>query len=238
MVKRIAQLLAVCGLAAAAVAPAYAGSSATSVATSATACVGKPYSYAGLQSGSDAFGVSGTLVPTAAPAVRDGHVGAWVGVGGTSAGPGGAAEWIQAGLAAFTDDAASHMYYEVTAPGASPTYHEIAATVRVGESHRFAILELSGRPTWWRVWVDGAAVNRPIHLPGSHGTWAPQAVAENWNGGSGTCNGYAYEFSNLALAKQGGGWQPFTSNYVFQDPGYKVVQGSQPTRFLATSSAD
>jgi len=236
--RRIAQVLALCSLAVAVVAPAHAGSAATSASTSATACIGKPYSYAGLQSGSDAHGVSGTLVSTAPPAVFDGHVGAWVGVGGTTAGPDGGAEWLQAGFAAFTDDTASHMYYEVTIPGSTPAYHELAASVRPGERHRFAVLEMSGRASWWRVWVDGAAVSPPIHLQGSHGTWAPQAVAENWNGGTGTCNGYAYEFSNLALAKQsGGGWQPFKASYVFQDPGYKVVRGSQPTRFLATSSA-
>jgi hypothetical protein len=78
-----------------------------------------------------------------------------------------------------------------------------------------------------------------IHLPGSHGAWAPQAVAENWNGGTGTCNAYAYEFSNLQLqASDGGTWQPFDASYVFQDPGYQVVrstQPTQPTRFLATS---
>ena len=238
MVKRIVQVLAVALLAVVAVAPARAGSAATSASTSATACIGKPYSYAGLQSGSQAHGVSGTLVPTSAPAVFDGHVGAWVGVGGTSAGSNGAAEWLQAGLAAFTSDTTSHMYYEVTIPGSAPTYHEIAASVQPGESHRFAVLEMTGRNSWWRVWVDGAAVSPPIHLAGSHGTWAPQAVAENWNGGTGTCNGYAYEFSNLALANQSGGaWQPFKSSYVFQDPGYKVVRGAQPTRFLATSSA-
>jgi hypothetical protein len=237
LVERIAQVLAVACIAVTAVAPAQAVRSATSSSTSATACINRPYSYAGLQSGSDAHGVSGTLVSTAPPAVFDGHVGAWVGVGGTSAGPNGVAEWLQAGFSAFTDDTTSHMYYEVTAAGSAPTYHEIAAIVRPGESHRFAVLELTGRPSWWRVWVDGAAVSPPIHLPGSHGTWAPQAVAENWNGGTGTCNGYAYEFSNLALMPQsGGGWQPFTASYVFQDPGYKVVR-SQPTRFLATSSA-
>ncbi len=78
----------------------------------------------------------------------------------------------------------------------------------------------------------------PIHLPGSHGTWAPQAVAENQTG-TGTCNGYAYEFSNLAVADSSGGtWRPFKTGYVFQDPGYRVVRGTGAgaSRFLATNA--
>ena len=239
MRKGVVPVLATLSLAVAAAAPAYAGSAATtaSVSASATACIGKPYSYAGLQGGSDARGVSATLDATAAPAVSSGHVGAWIGVGGTSAGPGGAAEWLQTGLSAFANDTTSHLYYEVTAPGsAAAAYHEVLASVAPGEQHRVAVLELSGRPSWWRVWVDGKAVSPPIDLPGSHGAWAPQAIAENWNGGTGTCNGYAYEFLNLRLQATTGAWQPFSASYTFQDPGYKIVQ-PQATRFLATSTA-
>ena len=52
-----------------------------------------------------------TLVPIQAPSVIDGHVGGWVGVGGTDAGPGGVAEWLQVGFAAFsgTDDTEPHV---------------------------------------------------------------------------------------------------------------------------------
>jgi hypothetical protein len=239
LLKRIAPVLVTLSLSLAVAGqavPAHAAGSAksASVAASATACIGRPYSYAGLQSASDASGVSAVLSPTSAPAVSDGHIGAWIGVGGVNAGPNGVAEWLQTGLAAFTDDRTSHLYYEVTVPGSPPAYHEVRATVAPGERHTFAVLEVPGRPSSWRVWVDGKAVSPAISLPGSHDAWAPQAVAENWNGGTGTCNGFAFEFSNLEVQGASGAWQPFTSDYTFEDPGYRVVR-AQPTRFLATS---
>jgi hypothetical protein len=203
-----------------------------------TACLTQAYSYAGVTSGSRANGVSATLVSTAAPKVTDGHVAGWIGIGGQSAGPDGSAEWLQAGFAAFTSDQTSRMYYEVVTPTSpnAATYHELRAHVAPGEKHRFALLEMGARKSWWRVWVDGRPVSPPIHLPGSHGAWYPQAVGENWNGGSGTCNRYAYEFSNLALAQTNGGrWRPFSSFSTFEDPGYRIVGGSTATRFLATS---
>jgi hypothetical protein len=202
-----------------------------------SACVGREFSYAGLQSKNTAGGVAATIAPTAAPFVSDGHVGGWIGVGGTDAGPRGVAEWIQVGLAAFTSDRASRMFYEVTVAGSEPRYVELAATVKRGEEHRFVLLELASRKSWWRVAVDGRPVSGPIHLPGSHGTWYPQAAGENWNGGTGTCNAYAYRFSNVRLTRRGGaGWQPVKSSYVFHDPGYRVVQTSRvPRSFIASS---
>jgi hypothetical protein len=198
------------------------------------ACVSREFSYAGLQSNVKARGVAATIAPTATPSVSDGHVGGWVGVGGTDAGPGGVAEWIQVGLAAFTSDQASRMYYEFTAAG-EPQYVELADSVTRGEKHRFLVLEMASRKSWWRVWVDGRPVSPPINLPGSHGAWYPQAMAENWNGGTGTCNGYAYSFSNVTLAQRTGGWQPLKSGYLFHDPGYRVVATSHvPRSFLAT----
>jgi hypothetical protein len=200
------------------------------------ACAAHPYSYAGLAANRKAHGVAGTLAAVSAPDVADGHVGGWVGVGGTAAGPGGGAEWLQTGFASFGSNQV-RMYYEVTVPGADPTYHELDPDVRPGVKHRFAVLETAGKDSWWRVWVDGKPVSPAIHLPGSHGAWYPQAVAENWNGSTGTCNGLAYRFENLALAETSGGkWRPFTSDYTFQDPGYRVVKTASPaTGFLALS---
>jgi len=57
--------------------------------TSATGCGVKAFSYAGLEADRKAHGVAARLSTTVAPAVSDGHVGGWIGVGGTSAGPGG-----------------------------------------------------------------------------------------------------------------------------------------------------
>jgi len=199
-------------------------------------CGVKTFSYAGLQSQTKAGGVSATLDSTKAPSVSDGHVGGWIGLGGTAAGPGGTPEWIQAGLAAFSSGQDSQMYYEVTVAGSEPRYVELDANVKPGVKHRFSVLELPGRNSWWRVWVDGRAVSPPIHLPGSHASWYPQAVAENWNGGTGACNGYGYRFSDISLAADDGAWRPLESSYVFQDAGYKVIPiSSTPRSFLATS---
>jgi hypothetical protein len=130
----------------------------------------------------------------------------------------------------------SHMYYEVSVAGTSPRYVELKSNVKPGETHRFSVLEVSGRASWWRVWIDSKPVSAPIHLPGSHRAWYPQAVAESWNGGTGACNGYGYRFSNIALAHGGGVWRPLESSYMFQDAGYRVVPiSSLPRSFLATS---
>jgi hypothetical protein len=214
-----------------AAAPAEGGSS------RAAGCGVETFSYAGVQANSKAHGVSAVLDTTAAPAVTDGHVGGWIGLGGTSAGPGGAAEWIQTGLAAFAADDTSSMYYEVTAAGSSPKYTELAANIRAGVSHHFAVLEMADRASWWRVWVDGKPVSPPIHLPGSHDRWYPQAVAENWNGGTGACNTYSYRFRDVALAYADGGvWRPLASGSVLQDPGYHVVPiSTTPRSFVAAS---
>ena len=176
------------------------------------------------------------MVSTAAPLVSDGHVGGWIGVGGTSAGPGGVAEWLQTGLAAFAGSQ-MEMYYEVTVPGARPRYVELRSAVAAGAANHFAIVEMAHRKSWWRVWVDNKPVSPPIHLPGSNGVWYPQAVAENWNGGEGACNAYAYRFTNVNLAaSEGGNWQPLQVGYEFHDPGYQVVPiTTAPRTFEATS---
>jgi hypothetical protein len=231
--RRLMPALGVCFLAFLVVNPAVGGS------TRASGCGVQQYAYAGLESGSKANGISATLATTVAPAVTDGHVGGWVGVGGINSGPNGSSEWLQAGLAAFTSDDTSEMYYEVTLPGARPRYVELGSDITPGISHHFSVLEMNRRPSWWRVWVDGRPVSPPIHLPDSHDRWFPQAVAENWNGDVGACNTFSYRFSNVALAHaQGGVWRPLASSYVFQDAGYHVVPiSTAPRTFLATSLA-
>jgi hypothetical protein len=233
MFIRTAQLVAVLCLAFLAASPAQGGSS------KANGCGVNPFSYAGLQSDIKAHGVSATLVPIKAPNVFDGHVGGWVGVGGTNAGPGGVAEWLQVGFAAFSgaNSRTSRMYYEVTVAGATPRYVELDPNVKPGDRHRVAVLEMRKRKSWWRVWVDSRPVSPPIHLPGSHGTWYPQAVAENWNGGTGTCNDFTYSFTDITLAHTNGGkWEPLKGSYIFEDPGYKVLRTSSgPRSFVAMS---
>lgn len=233
MLKHAIRLAAVFCLAFLAVSPAQGRSK------KASACAVSPYSYAGLQSDRKAHGVAATLTPVKAPLVSDGHVGGWVGVGGTEAGPGGVAEWIQVGFASFSglESRTSKLYYEVTIAGSTPKYVELDPSVKPGDAHRVSVLEMSHKKSWWRVWVDHKPVSPPIHLPGSHGAWYPQAVAENWNGGTGTCNTYAYRFSDVKLAKTNGGvWLSLKHRYLFEDAGYQVVQTSRvPSNFVATS---
>jgi hypothetical protein len=229
--KRTIALLSLLSLVLLAVAPAQGGGSGPG------ACGSAEYAYAGFQSEQKAHGVSAGIVALNAPTVTDGHVGGWIGVGGTDAGPGGAAEWLQVGLASFSPDPGVRMYYELTVPGRDTKYVELDADVARGEKHEVAILEMSKRNAWWRVWVDHKPASAPIFLPKSHGSWYPQAVAENWNGGTGTCNAYAYRFSNVRLAHaNGGSWKPLTDTYLFHDKGYRVVQTSRlPSSFVATS---
>lgn len=206
-------------------------------ASSAVACGVQSYSYAGVQASQTAEGVAATLVATEAPSVSEGHVGGWVGVGGPGAGPDGQSEWLQAGYASFPGSSAMQMYYEVTLPGSQPRYVELSASVPISAAHRFAVLEMVKRPDWWRVWVDGEPVSPPIHLPGSDGAWYPQAIGENWNGGAGACNAYAYRFTDVNLAEgEGFHWKPMTIGYEFQDPGYSVEPVSSVPRTFVTTS--
>ena len=204
--------------------------------SAATVCE-SDYSYAGVQGRQIASGVSAALTPVETPTVTDGHVGGWIGVGGADAGPGGAAEWLQVGLATFEQDRTSRLYYEVKVTGKEAKYVQLDSSVAPNETHRLAVVEVAGRTSWWRVRVDGRPASPAIHLPGSHGTWFPQALGESWNDGSGSCNAYSYRFSKVMLdAVNGGGWKPLERSSSVQDTGYKVVQTSSvPRSFVAAS---
>jgi len=200
-------------------------------------CGASSYAYAGLQADRRASGVAATLVPLETPSVSFGHVAGWIGVGGPASGPGGTDEWIQVGLDSIDNDQTSRMYYEVTVAGSRPKYVELDPSVPAGEKHHYAVLEMAKHKSWWRVWVDNKAVTAPIHLPGSHGKWSPQAVAENWNGNKGACNAYDYRFANVRLARQPGGvWRSLKSSYLFHDVGYQVVLTSKAPRSFEAAS--
>lgn len=193
-------------------------------ATAVEACGKAGYSYAGFQSAGAAHGVRATLAALASPQVRNGHVAAWVGVGGVGAGPTGRDQWLQVGLNAFPGTG-SNLYYEVSR-GGTPSYHELAAGVEAGTRHRVAVLEVAARPGWWRVWLDARPVSRPIYLPGSSGRFAPIATAEAWDGGTRVCNRFAYRFDRLAVAgNRGGTWRRFAWGQRFQDRGYRLTRG-------------
>jgi hypothetical protein len=197
-------------------------------------CGNAGYSYAGFQSANRGHGVKATLVALANPQVRNGHVAAWVGVGGAGLGPNGSDQWLQAGLSAF-HGTGSNLYYEVATGGGQPGYHEIDAHVAPGERQRVAVLEVATRPNWWRVWVNGKPVSPAIHLPGSSGRFQPIATAETWDGGTPVCNRFSYRFDELAVAgARGGGWQRFVQAHRFEDRGYRVTASA--SSFVAAVS--
>ena len=192
------------------------------------------YTYAGRLSATRAHGVRATLTALSRPQVAAGHVAAWVGVGGVGEGPNGSDSWIQIGLSAFPGSE-SRLYYEVTRPGAPPTYHEVDSGVDIGERLDVAVLEMGRRPNHWRVWVNGEPVSEPVHLPASSGRWRPIATAESWAGSGGACNSFSYRFGGVRVsAAAGGNWRSFVEGHRFLDSGYRLVD--RGNTFVATTS--
>ena len=188
----------------------------------------KGYAYAGVESVRVASGIRATITPLRAASVGAGHAAAWIGVGGPGEGPKGETVWLQAGVAALPN-APAMLYAEITRPGQSPVFLPLAREVPVGESHRLAVLEMAGRPGVWRIWVDGQPLTDPIALEGSHGLWKPIATAETWNGGTGSCNRFAFRFGGVAVAlSPGGSWRMLEPGFTFRDRGH-VVKQLRPT---------
>jgi hypothetical protein len=193
-------------------------------------CLGD-YTYAGVMGRNGVHGISARIAPLRAPDVAGGHVAAWVGIGGEGLGPGGATEWIQAGLSAFSNGRIE-LYYEVTLPGSEPRYVALGTGRK---AHTVAVIE-TARPDWWQVRVDGRPASRSFHLPASHGTFAPTATAESWDGGKGACNDFAYRFTRLTVSTTpGGAWRRPRRPRVIEDPGLRVVR--RPDGFEARAPA-
>lgn len=186
-------------------------------------CGESGYSYAGLLATGSAYGVAADVRALRPAQVVSGHVAAWVGVGGYGLGKHGTDAWLQAGLIT-KEGGAAVVYYEVTRPGYRPVLAELAPA-RADRTYRVAVLEVVGRPGWWRVWLDGRAVTPPISLPGSHGSWAPTATAESWDGGRRVCNRFAFGFAGVSVATSpGGSWRPLAHATVLASPGHRVVR--------------
>jgi hypothetical protein len=139
-------------------------------------------------------------------------------------------------MSAFQGDRTNHVYVEITLPRRQPLYFPIRTALPAGQQHRFAVLELAHRPGWWRAWLDGTPVSKPVYLPGSaDGTWGAQVEAESWNDQATACNLYAYAFRGVKIAAARGGlWKPLTRASVFQDAGYRLRRHSG-SDFLASS---
>jgi len=180
------------------------------------------YAYAGHQATRVSHGIRATITPTAAPTVLSGHVAGWIGVGGPGQGANGQTLWLQVGVASIPDTPMM-VYAEITRGGQDPVFVPLLQNVAVGESHRVAVLEIAGRPNWWRVWLDGKPVTDPILLENSTNRWRPIATAESWNGGRAVCNKFAFRFDGVGVAAAtGGSWRPFTPGFKFQDRGFGV----------------
>jgi len=202
------------------------------------ACRGGGYTYAGMNGDDPVAGVAARITLLSTFDVLDGHVAAYVGVGGAGEGLNGTNEWIQVGLSAFDGIVPGHrLYYEIAHANGTITYHEVLKRVTVGEMHRVAVYELANHRNWWRVQVDGRPVTRPILLPGSHHRWRPLVTGESWGSGAASCNAYAYRFERVRIARSPGGrWTPLASGTAFYDPGYSVARRT-PASFVASRSA-
>ena len=180
------------------------------------------YAYAGYQATTIAHGVRATITPTAAANVLSGHVAGWIGVGGPGQGMNGETLWLQVGVASMPQTPPT-VYAEITRGGEEPVFVPLLQDVQTGESHRVAVLEMSGKPNWWRVWLDGQAVTEPVLLANSTDRWRPIATAESWDGGRPVCNSFAYRFDGVGVASAtGGSWRPFTPGFTFQDRGFVI----------------
>jgi len=222
-------------LSAALVLAALAGESGTARADSTSSCGldadGNGYTYAGHQSTYAGHGVRATITPTRALNVAAGHVAGWVGVGGPGQGVNGEDAWLQVGIASL-EGTKPFLYAEIARGGRQPQFMLLEEGVRIGKSRHVAVLEISGSPGWWQVWVDGSPATKPLRIEGSSGRWAPIATAESWDGGKGACNRFAFRFERVSVSYGGGGsWRPFVSGYEFLDGGHRL-------QALATAPAE
>jgi hypothetical protein len=200
------------------------------------ACGSTGYSYAGVTSRDAVYGVGAAITALAPPAVQNGHVAGWVGVGGPGLGPHGTSEWIQVGYSGFPGLTVGSLYYEVALPGRAPTYHEVLSAVPAGATHRLAVLEVGRHPGWWRVWVDGRRAGKAVHLPGSHGAWRGVATAESWGGGMRACNKYAYRFGQVIVARHAGGsWHALNAVYRMHQGDNHLV-GDSASNFVVRTT--
>jgi hypothetical protein len=197
----------------------------------------KGYAYAGHQAQDVAHGVRAAITPTSNATVAAGHVAGWIGVGGPGQGANGETSWLQVGVTSMPETPAM-VYAEVTRPGKDPVFVPLKQSVAVGERHRVAVLEMSGKANWWRVWLDGKPVTAPILLAHSTNRWRPIATAESWNGNRTVCNRFGFRFDGVAVAgSTGGSWRPFAPGHTFLDRGFGVkrLSGTKAPRKLAGS---
>jgi hypothetical protein len=199
------------------------------------ACGSNGYSYAGYAAPTRADGITAIVTPLDKFDVLNGHVAGWVGVGGPGEGPGGSDEWLQIGLSGYPNMVGSDVYYEVALPHHYPVYHQVVANFPNGRAAKITVLEMHGRPNWWRVWLNHRPASPPIHLPRSHDRWTPIATAESWDGGTGgACTTFLYRFRRVQIAyAPGGRWRWLTGGYPIRSSQTRVRRTRGSAAFLA-----
>jgi hypothetical protein len=156
------------------------------------------YSYAGYASREGVDGIAATIGALRMPSVQTGHAAAWVGVGGIHEGPGGASEWLQAGVAAFPG-VGLRLYVESVSRGERRRFIDLGPAV-LGRPYRVRVVK-TGRDVW-RAFVNDRAVGAPAYLPTTRGSWRAVATAESWAAGRSTCNRYAYRFDRVSVSQR------------------------------------
>jgi hypothetical protein len=198
----------------------------------------KDTSYAGEMWQQSETGVSATITETQEPLVRDGHVAAWIGIGGSGSGPNGEDEWLQVGIAegkVLTTEIAGadttkvfvmaehQIYYEV-GTGQMPRYVPLGA-VAIGQPVRFTLKEMKTAPNYWKIFVDGKQKGPALLLRGSHGdnAFSPTVLTESWGGMSEQCNDFNFEFSDITLTGPDSKRMYNPSGVrLYRDPGYRL----------------
>jgi hypothetical protein len=202
--------------------------STASPAAGTTATCPGGFAYAGLWSErATATAAAATLTPLAPARVDAGHVAAWVNVGDARS-----TAWLQVGLNS-TPGSPAKLYYELMAPGATDTtYVQLRDDVPVGESHRVGIAEVKGKPSWWRVTVDGVPAAPDVYLPGSHGKWHFSVSGESFRPTDGPCNFYSYGLSAVKVAAAGAR----ANDVLFDvaDPGYHLARTTAAASYSVT----
>jgi len=189
--------------------------------TPAAVCSTSPYAYAGLAGNSPTRGIKATVTTLAESQVTSGHVAGWIGLGGVDAGPGNQPEWIQTGVNTMAGGG-SELYLEITRPGTGTTYQTLKAGIVAGSHYSLAIVRLDGHPNVWQATLDGKTAGQPVYLPASGG-FEPMAMSESWNGGTPSCNGFAYHFDHLQVASPLGAWGSLTGASTLADTGYRLT---------------
>lgn len=146
---------------------------AVSPAQAESSCAGTA-PLAGVVGDRGAAGAGATLSIVSAPQDTS-SVAAWVGIA-----PGLRSSqrvWLRVGMRAGASGAV-RIYTEVKRSGRAPHRRTLRLAVAAGERHRLAVRRVPGRPGWWRAFVDGRAVSRPISFSRQKAFWRPIAAVD------------------------------------------------------------